>query len=258
MGAINSRHMVSLTTHAEINQESGMRSPTAVRGSLPGLPARVLSGIVVLAATAACSSSNNTIPSTLTAVSGSGQSGAVTSTISAPLIVQVKDQNGNPISGVHVTFNSTGGASASNPVATTDGSGNAQTSITLSTVSGTDTVTAFADSITSAVNFIVTATPGAPAALVVVSGGNQTATAGSTLINGLVVQVQDQYGNPVPGATITWTASSGTLTATAQSTTDPNGNQTEQLQLPATPGSVTVTATIQGTTISSTFTETAD
>src|ERR1019366_1964803 len=94
----------------------------------------------------------------------------------------------------------------------TDASGNASTTVTLGTTSGTDTVNVFADSIQGAAVFTATATPGLPVTLTAVSGNNQIATAGSTLINSLVVQLLDQYANPVPGLTVAWTASSGTLT----------------------------------------------
>jgi adhesin/invasin len=235
-----------------------MHSHTALRDRLAAHPVTVLTGIIFTAAAAACSSTPNQVPTSMAIVSGNGQTATVASAVGAPMVVQIKDQNGNPLSGVHVSFNANGGATVSNVLTTTDASGNASTSMVLGTVSGLDTVTVVADSVVNPLYFTVTANPGPAAALVLVSGGNQTASAGTALTNGLVVQVTDQYGNPVPGATIDWTASAGTVTTTAQSTSAPNGTFGAVLQLPANAGTVTVTATIDGTSITAVFTETGD
>ena len=194
----------------------------------------------------------------MTITGGNGQTGTVGTTLPTQLSVHITDQNGSAIAGVHVSFNAGNGATDTPVLPTTDASGNASTTLTLGTTAGTDTVVAFADSIADPVGFTAVATPGAAATLVMASGNSQVATAGSLLINSLIVQVLDKYGNPVPGVTVDWTTTVGTLTAASGATSDANGYVSELLRLPTTPSVVTVTATVHGTSLTAVFTETAD
>jgi len=221
------------------------------------LPLRLLTGVILAAATTACSS-NAPTASTMAIVSGNGQSAAVGSSVSAPLVVLVTDQNGAPISGVVVTFDVPTGAVAGTQSATTDASGHASTALTLPTVSGTDTVTAWVQAISNPVIFTVTANAGPPATLTIVGGNNQTANAGLNLINHLAARVLDQYANPLSGATVDWTTTAGTFTSPTQTTSDGSGLVAVSLQLPSTKGVLTATATLHGTAIVAVFTETAD
>jgi Bacterial Ig-like domain (group 1) len=234
-----------------------MGSRAMVRRQVVGLPLRVLTGVILAAATSACSSSAPAA-STMVIVSGNGQSAPVGGSIGAPLVVLVTDQNGAPISGVVVTFDVPTGAVAGTQSATTDASGHASTALTLPTVSGTDTVTAWVQSILNPAIFTVTATAGPPAALIIVGGNHQTANAGLNLINQLQAQVLDQYANPLSGATVDWTTTAGSLTSPAQTTSDGSGLVAVSLQLPSTKSVLTATATLHGTAIIAVFTETAD
>jgi adhesin/invasin len=214
-------------------------------------------GMIIVAAVAACSS-NSPTPTTMTAVSGSGQSGTVATAISAPMVVHVADQFGTAMSGVQVSFGTTGGAVVGKTLVNTDASGNATTTVTLGTTIGTDTVTAFVVSLPDGVDFTLTANPGPAVAMVIVGGNNQISRAGSLLINALLVEIEDQYMNPVPGATVDWTATGGTLTPALPLTSGLNGILSTAFTVPSTPLTVTVTGTLHGTSLTAVFTETAD
>ncbi|MGJ5673033.1 MAG: N,N-dimethylformamidase beta subunit family domain-containing protein [Nostochopsis sp.] len=101
---------------------------------------------------------------TITKVSGDNQTGATGATLPNPLVVEVKDDAGNPQSGVTVNFAVTaGGGSVSPTSAQTNASGQASTTLTLGTASGatsavTNTVSATATDIGS-VTFTATANP---------------------------------------------------------------------------------------------------
>lgn len=60
--------------------------------------------------------------------------------------------------------------------------------------------------------------PAAPASMAIVQGNNQTAASGTLLPTNPTVQVSDQYGNLVPGASVSWTPG---LSSTASVTTTP-------------------------------------
>jgi len=199
----------------------------------------------------------------LHAVSGRNQSYSVGTQLASPLVVQVNDQSGSPVSGVTVNFAVTAGAATlSAASATTDSNGRAQVNVTLGQTAGTITVRASATGVTP-VDFDEFATPGPAASLQIVSGNNQTAVAGSTLPNPLVVKVADQYGNPVSGVSVSFTvtAGGGSLSATmvptgsdgkAQTTWTMGGGGANQVQASAgtlPPITFTATATAQATAV---------
>ena len=212
---------------------------------------------------AACSSNDNTsttpVASAIGVVSGSAQTGVVGTGLAAPFVVKVTDQNGAAMSGVLVSFAATGGGTRAAATATTDATGEASDSLTeLGTVAGADTVTATVGNVTPPARFSITATAGAPTTLVIVSGNNQSATAGTTLTAPLVLRVIDAFGNAVDNAMIDWSASAGVLTgASTELSTDITGTVQDTLILPAVAGAVSVTATLHGTATAAVFTETA-
>jgi hypothetical protein len=184
------------------------------------------------------------VPYSLTVVSGDSQSAAVMSTLN-PLVVAVADQFSNALAGVVVNFSVTGGsATLSVPSATTDSDGRAQATLTLGATPGTVGVTATVTGL-PAVTFTATATVGAPASLVYVSGNNQTGLAGSTLSLPLVVKVADQYGNAVPGAAVGFAVTAGGGSVNPPSvTTDASGLAQAQWTLGAVAGVNTAQATV--------------
>jgi hypothetical protein len=184
----------------------------------------------------------------LVLVSGNNQSAAVASVLPAPLVVVARDANSNPVAGVTVTFAMTAGAGTLSATSGTTGSnGQAQTQLTLGHTPGPNTVTASVSGLAgSPLTFTATATVGAPSALTMVSGNNQTAIAGATVAP-LVVAVKDAVGNPVPGFTVIFavTGGGGTLSSTAAVTNAAGQGQT-QLTLGKTAGTNTVTVTASG------------
>src|SRR5439155_15568484 len=128
----------------------------------------------------------------------------------APLVVTVKDLNNNPVSGFTVTFAVTaGGGSLSATSVATNAAGQAQTTLTLGTVAGTNTARATATGLTgSPITFTETGTAGAATQIVLVSGNSQTAVAGS-ILSPFVVSVKDASANPVAGFTVTFAVPAG-------------------------------------------------
>ena len=239
-----------------------MSLPPFARATTAG-PLGFISAIMMTGAMlAGCSSNNNTTPTPTAAaigvISGNAQVGIVGAGLTVPFVVKVTDQNGAAISGVVVNFAATGGASLMAATATTDANGQASDSLTvLGTVAGADTVTASVSGVTPSAIFSITANAGAAAALVIVSGNNQSGTAGTALASPLVVKVTDAFGNVVANATINWTTTAGAIAGSAQSTSDVTGMAQAALMLPAVAGPATVTATLQGTATTAIFTETA-
>ena len=91
---------------------------------------------------------------TLAIVSGDNQNGLLGEALASPFVVEVHNQNDEPMEGVPVTFVvSTGGGSLSHEIGTTDANGRAESILTLGSAPGTNTVTVSVEGITEAVTF---------------------------------------------------------------------------------------------------------
>jgi len=85
-------------------------------------------------------------------------------------------------------------------------------------------------------------------ALALVSGSGQTAVAGATVADPLVVQVT-RDGSPLSGASVTWTVTAGGGSPSpASSVTDSNGQASTTWTLGSTDGSNTLEASVAGAT----------
>ncbi|NET37021.1 MAG: CHAT domain-containing protein [Cyanothece sp. SIO1E1] len=154
------------------------------------------------------------IPANLVITAGDGQSTTVNTDFANNLTVQVQDQFANLVPGATVTFQApanipnapTGGFNGSDTASfTTGSSGTAQAPVlTANTVAGNFTVDANLGSLTT--SFDLTNVPDIPANLVITAGDNQSTTVNTDFANNLTVQVQDQFANLVPGATVTFQA----------------------------------------------------
>jgi uncharacterized protein (TIGR03437 family) len=103
-------------------------------------------------------------------------------------------------------------------------------------------------------------TAATPSAITVVSGNNQTATAGNALSSPLVVKVTGSGGSLLSGQHVSWTANpvSAVAFSNATTATDQNGQSSNTLTLAAgASGVVTITATVTGSSVSTTFSVTA-
>ena len=94
------------------------------------------------------------VPTELVKLSGDNQSGVIGEVLSSPFVVEVRDQDGTPLEGVTVMFAVTGGSGMlSAPTATTDAAGLAETTLTLGSTPGANTVSATVDGIPQGVTF---------------------------------------------------------------------------------------------------------
>ena len=184
------------------------------------------------------------IPQALVKISGDEQSGPAGEPLSAPFVVSVLDQNRNVYPGAPVRFEVAEGQGTLSVEATvTDSTGHAATVLTLGQKPGIHTVEA-----TVAGLLPVTFTArgiGIPQTLAKVSGHEQQGLAAGALAQPFVVMVQDQYGNPLAGVTVTFavTAGGGTLSATTAAT-DETGRAAIALTLGPDPGRNTVVARV--------------
>jgi len=138
-------------------------------------------------------------PATIGALAGTPQTQSINVAFATPFQVVVKNAAGDPLPGVGVTFAApSGGASGTfsgSPTVLTNGIGVATApTFTANSKAGTYTVTATAGTVST--TFSLTNTGGAPAALNMYGGNNQTATLNSAFGTPLAVQLVDGYGNP--------------------------------------------------------------
>ena len=186
--------------------------------------------------------------STLTIVSGDNQEAAVNSQLSAPLVVKVTDNSGNPVSGFTVQWSAEGGGSVSDASTQTDDNGQASVTRTLGPTAGTQTTVATADGLSgSPATFTHTAKAGNASHIEIVSGNNQEAPAGTQLPNELVVRVLDENNNPVSGRPVAWVIGAGGGSVIPEtSNTNGDGQASTHWTLGGSPGSNTVNAVVSG------------
>ncbi len=194
------------------------------------------------------------VASSVTVTSGNNQTGTVGAAVGSPIVVTVRDQNGNPVSGQTVTFTATGGGTIGTRTVTTNAQGQAQTTFTLGGTSGAQTVTATVNGVANPATFTFTGNAGTASQLVVTGGNTQTGMVGVALTNALVVTVRDANGNPVAGQTVTFATTSGGALATPTATTNAQGQAQTTFTLGNTAGTQTVTASVAGITTPASFT----
>ena len=92
------------------------------------------------------------IPETLDIISGKDQEGLPGDALEKPFVVEVRDQSDKPLPGVEVTFTVTAGGGTVQPeIATTDDNGRAESTLTLGSTPGTNTVRVSVEGNTQAV-----------------------------------------------------------------------------------------------------------
>jgi hypothetical protein len=125
--------------------------------------------------------------------------------------VRVEDAAGQGVGNVSVGWAVTSGnGSVSSATTTTNAAGEAVIGWTLGPTPGPNTLTATVAGLAS-VTLAATASVGAPASLVLVSGDQQSGGPGEELPLPVVVQVRDAYGNGVPGVAVNMTSPSGSF-----------------------------------------------
>ncbi len=179
----------------------------------------------------------------------------------------VTDAEGNPVSGVKVTFTAPSGTHVVSGTfngkatftATTGPNGIASAPLMADTIAGAFTVTATINGVTTPASFSLTNDPGAPAKMTIVSGNKQTVSA-NTPFAALEVQVTDSFGNLLNNVPVTFTVQANkttgvgaTFSSTGKATTVNGLARAPQLTANAKPGSFTVIASVAGTPTTTTF-----
>ena len=197
------------------------------------------------------------VPASITAASPTSQSSAVETKVTTPPAIIVRDQNGDPLAGIDVTFTVTqGNGTISGTDRTTDANGDASAaSWTLGPAAGLNVVTA---SIAGSgihgnpVTFTATGTVPVPSTIASASATTQTAEAGAAVAAPPSVIVTDANQQPFAGAVVVFAVTGGGgLVTGASQTTDANGRATaESWVLGLVPGNNTLTAMVAGSGIS--------
>lgn len=195
----------------------------------PGIPFLLAVGLTPLLSVA-CGGDSSTGPEpgdvVLERLTGNEQAGTVGATLPQPLVVRARDVEGFPAEGVQIQFSVTsGGGSVSPSQATTDAEGRTSASWTLGTNAGASQIlrASVADG-PSDIEFTATAAPGPATQIVKIAGDLQIAQRGGPLGQPVVVEVTDEFGNTVPGESVSFhvTEGSGTVEP-AEAPTNENG-----------------------------------
>ena len=152
------------------------------------------------------------VPRALNKMSGDGQMGTVGTPLAHPLVVAVMQAGRIPVPGVPVTFKVTAGRGTLAPPVQpvlTDAQGLAEVILTLGTQIAVQQVTATAPGLASVTFTIGRVMAGTGRQVIPVSGDNQVGEPGNLLPEPLVIQVEDQFGNPVEGEPVQGLVMSG-------------------------------------------------
>ena len=189
--------------------------------------------------------------------SGAKQSGAAGSILAKPVIAEVQDAYKNGVPGVTVNFTANKGAVPNPPSVVTGASGLASTTLQLSTTAATVTLTVSSAGLKN-MTFAEYSVAGPAANIAITSGNNQSAPAGTQLLQALTVLVTDQYANPVSGASVVFSdgGAGGTFSNSNPVVTGANGTAAQLYTLPPIAGLVTINATVTGVSNPAVFTET--
>ncbi|HSR92224.1 MAG TPA: hypothetical protein VLK88_13035 [Gemmatimonadales bacterium] len=185
---------------------------------------------------------------------GTNQSVEVATAVPVPPAVVVRDQNGDPMSGVDVTFTvQSGGGTITGGTATTGANGVATVgSWTLGTLAGANTLRGSVTGLTPA-TFTATATAGVATALALPTAPSAIVPSGGAFPQQPVVQLRDVYGNDRAQAgvpvTVAIATGGGTLNGTLTENTDATGAANfTNLTIIGTVGPRTLTFTSTGLT----------
>ena len=156
-------------------------------------------------------------PASITVSSGNNQSAAVNTNYASPLVAVVKDEVGDPVPNITVTWATNGttttpGGTLSAATSITDANGLASVNVTANSKTGSFQVTASA--VEPPAQFTLTNTAGAPTSITINGESSpQTAVINSPFATPLTVLVTDAGGNPVQGVTVTYVANGTTANA---------------------------------------------
>jgi adhesin/invasin len=137
------------------------------------------------------------------------------STIAPPVVVVLQDAHGNPVanSGIVMAVENAAAPLHGTLTVTTDSTGHATFRDLSITLPGTYNLQAAANGLT-AISGPFTISAGSAVSIAVSAGDGQTADVGTAFAAPLEAIVQDAFGNPRPGASVTFTAPVGGASAT--------------------------------------------
>lgn len=209
-----------------------------------------------LALLAACGSDDlvlpdQTEPARIEIVSGTNQAGSIGTMLAEPLVVRVTDSRERPVGNREVVFQVLvgEGGSVTPDTALTDSDGRASVRWILGESEGTQRVQAMVlGELQLATSFTASAGEGVAASVERIRGNGQTAIAGSTLAESLVVRTLDAGGRPVAGITVSWSATGGGSVSAPTTVTGPDGMTGIRRTLGPTAGPQGTVATVAGAT----------
>ena len=138
-------------TQAHNDGLNGRAESTLTLGPNPGTNT-VEATVTGIAEKRTFNAEGNRIPKALEIISGVDQAGLPGDALEKPFVAEVRDQTDNPLPGVEVTFTVTaGGGTLSATHATTDENGRAESTLTLGSTPGTNTVRVSVEGNTQAV-----------------------------------------------------------------------------------------------------------
>ena len=191
-------------------------APTVATVSSNGLVTAIGNGQATLTATsgslsATASATVQQVPTSLSVISGNAQTDTVGQLLTEPLVVRAEDQGGTTVSAVSISFSiSQGGGSLSETSVTSDGDGEASTTWTLGTTSGTQNVAAtIQGSESGKTDFSATATPGPATAFSKEWGDQQIGKNNRPLPEPIKAAVKDEFGNGIAGIPVTLAVTDG-------------------------------------------------
>ncbi|HJQ65686.1 MAG TPA: hypothetical protein VJ816_04885, partial [Gemmatimonadales bacterium] len=232
----------SLSATTVATDAQGLAAVTFTLGPLAGSQRDTVTATVTgLASVNFVISATADVAAQMVMISGNGQLGVVGQTLTQPLVIETRDQFGNPTSGTNVTWSViAGGGNVSAAASVTDALGRASVNWTLGTAPGVavDSLSASAAGLAgSPATFTASAQLGPVATLVMISGDGQVAAVAQAVPESLVVQALDQFSNPVPDATVRWAAAGGSGSVSQVSVaTDAAGRSAVQWTLGTTSG----------------------
>ena len=207
-----------------------------------------------LALLAACGSDDlvlpdQTEPARIEIVSGTNQAGSVGTMLSEPLIVRVTDARDRPVGEREVVFQVLVGEGGvvTPDTALTDSDGRASVRWILGETEGTQRVQALViGELDLATSFTASAGAGVAARVERIRGNGQSAIAGSTLPESLVVRTLDEEGRPVAGITVAWSAAGGGSVSAPSTVSGPDGMSGIRRTLGPAAGPQGTVATVEG------------
>jgi adhesin/invasin len=202
-------------------------------------------------------------PASMAATAGDDQTATVATAVATRPAVVVRDQDGNPLGGIPVTFKVTAGGGSlagTNPVTDADGIATVG-AWTLGKNVGSNTLGATLSGLDVSGSPVVFSATGSPGPVSAEKSGVSAAPASISASGGssrstITVTARDGFDNPIPDLAVTLSASGAGSSLTQPASPTGSNGSTTGLVSSTTPGTSVVSATIAGTPVIQTATVT--